>query len=118
MTTIFDKYGGISTFNRLTAIFYQKLLDSPQVSHYFEGINMKLLAEHQSNFLASAMGGPNIYEGRDIKAAHANLNITNEDFAEVILVLEETLEQMNVDSDDIITIVKTVVPFKRDIVHG
>ena len=118
MATLFDKYGGLTTFHKITAMFYQKLLDSPQVSHFFIGIDIKLLTEHQVNFLASALGGPNIYEGRDIKKAHSHLKISQAHFDEVIMVLEETLEEEGVEPKDITTIVNTMIPFKNDIVNA
>ena len=105
MQSLFDKYGGFATFNKLTRLFYQKLLDSPQVAHYFSGVDIPTLAEHQTNFLATALGGPTIYQGTDLKTAHTGLMITSEDFTEVAELLEECLEELDVEPADIKTII-------------
>ncbi|NQZ05835.1 MAG: group 1 truncated hemoglobin [Algicola sp.] len=118
MQSLFDKYGGFATFNQLTRLFYQKLLDSPQVAHYFSGVDIPTLAEHQTNFLATALGGPTIYQGADLKTAHAGLMITNEDFTEVAELLEECLEELGVEPPDINTIINIVAEFKEQIVSG
>ncbi|MFT5397021.1 MAG: hemoglobin [Gammaproteobacteria bacterium] len=118
MTTLFDKYGGIATFHQLTRIFYQKLLDSPQVAHYFDHIDVKALTDHQTNFLAAALGGPSIYTGRDLTTAHQGLSINQEDFDDVLYSLEEALEELNVEAEDIQTILAIVVSFKGQIISA
>ena len=57
MSSLFEKYGGFATLGSLTKLFYQKLLDSLQVAHYFAQTDITLLIEHQTNFLVSALGG-------------------------------------------------------------
>jgi hypothetical protein len=48
----------IGAHTQLTKAFYQKLLDSPLVSHYFDKVNLDKLIEHQTNFIVRALGGP------------------------------------------------------------
>lgn len=118
MQSLFDKYGGFATLNQLTRLFYQKLLDSPQVAHYFSGIDIPTLAEHQTNFLATALGGPAVYTGTELKTAHVGLMITNEDFNEVAELLEECLEELDVEPADIKSIIAIVASYKEQIVSG
>jgi len=56
MTGLFDKYGGLTTFSRLTANFHVKINFSP----YFTGIDVEKLLLHMCVFLAEALGGPKI----------------------------------------------------------
>ncbi|MFT4927815.1 MAG: hemoglobin [Phenylobacterium sp.] len=118
METLFDKYGGFPTFHQLTRIFYQKLLDSPQVAHYFTNIDINALTKHQTNFLATALGGPSLYEGRDLTAAHQGLSINQQDFDEVVYSLEETLEELDVEEQDIKTILAIVDSCKGQIISA
>ena len=41
--TLFDKYGGFTTFSTVVSNFYQKILDSEQLAGYFDGVNMERL---------------------------------------------------------------------------
>jgi truncated hemoglobin YjbI len=66
MQSLFAKYGGFDTFNQLTRLFYQKILDSPQVAHYFSGVDIPTLAEHQTNFLATALSRPTLHKSTDL----------------------------------------------------
>ena len=116
MSSLFEKYGGFATFSQLTKLFYRKLLDSPQVAHFFSHTDIALLTEHQTHFLVSALGGPKPDHQVDLKEAHHSLAIGNEDFNEVIELLEESLEEMSVEPDDIITILTLIQSYKDKIV--
>jgi len=114
--TLFDKYGGFDTFSTIVSNFYKKILDSEQVEHYFRDIDLDRLMSHQTNFLAKALGGPDKYAGKDLALAHANMNISSEDFNEVAELLEEALEESGVKEEDIATILAVIGSFKAQIV--
>lgn len=61
-------------------IFYQRLLGDPAVSDVFRDTDMRRLHAHQRAFLLQALGGPALYSGRDMKTAHEQLHITDEQF--------------------------------------
>jgi hemoglobin len=114
--TLFEKYGGFETLSKVVANFYDKILDSNKVKHYFEGINMDRLMQHQTNFIAKALGGPDKYEGGDLKKMHARFNITEDHFTEVAELLEEALDEAGVESDDTAAIISVVASLKDQIV--
>ncbi len=118
METLFDKYAGYATFSKIITLFYRNLLDSPRVSHYFTNIDLDRLIEHQTNFLAQALGGPPMYNGKDLRIAHTGLGITGAEFNEVVSILEKTLKEMKVERADIITILAIVKEHKKQIVSA
>ncbi len=106
--TLFDQYGGFSTFSAVVSNFYQKIMDSDELATYFDGINMERLMNHQTNFISKALGGPDKYEGRDLKIAHQRFNITIPHFKEVAELLAEALEEAGVKEEDVETIISVV----------
>jgi hemoglobin len=114
--TLFDKYGGFSTVGSIVHSFYEKVMDTDSLLHYFEGIDMERLIRHQTDFLCLLLGGPVNYSGRDLRQAHRRLNITEEDFDLVAELLEETLEESNVEYEDIEAIMSIIVSTKPDII--
>jgi len=114
--TLFSKYGGFETFSTIVSNFYKKVLDSEQIEHYFRDIDINRLISHQTNFLAKALGGPDKYEGKDLALAHAKMNISTEDFDEVVELLEEALEEAGVAAEDIVTILAAIFGLKDQIV--
>ena len=116
MNTLFEKYGGIATFTQITQAFYHKVLDTPQLAHYFTNTNMEQLIDHQSQFLSHALGGPQPIKAIDLKAAHQHLKITEADFNLVAELLSETLQEMQVASDDINEIIAIIAKLKDQII--
>ena len=114
--TLFEKYGGFATFSSVVSNFYQKVLDSEHLAPYFNGIDMEALMDHQTNFIAKALSGPDKYKGRDLKQVHMPLGITSEHFSEVAELLEEALDEAGVATDDVESIITLVASLKDQIV--
>lgn len=114
--TLFDKYGGFDTLSAVVANFYDKVLDSDALKHYFENTNMERLMGHQTKFIAKALGGPDEYKGGNLKAVHARFNITNDHFDEVVELMGEALEEAGVEEQDIGLIAHTVNSLRDQIV--
>jgi len=102
--SLYDKYGGFDTFSMVVGNFYQKILDSEELSPYFETVNMEKLMSHQTQFIATALGGPNKYASVDLKAVHAPYKITVPHFTEVV----ELLDEASVEQEDIASIIALV----------
>ncbi|MEC9283729.1 MAG: group 1 truncated hemoglobin [Bdellovibrionota bacterium] len=114
--SLFQKYGGFETLGKLVHEFYSKLLDDSEIKPYFDGVNLEKLMQHQVNFLGLALGGPNKYEGKDLKTAHGHLKISGEHFSIVAGYLEEVLDEAGVDEQDIDAIMGVVGSTKDDVV--
>jgi len=93
-------------------------MDSDELAPYFDGINMERLMDHQTKFIAKALGGPDKYKGRDLKAVHQKFNITQPDFKEVAELLAEALEEAGVTEDDVGTIISVVASLQDQIVSA
>ena len=99
--TIFDRYGGFAAVRRIVSDFYDRVLDSPVISHHFERVDMKRLLDHQARFISSVTGGPASYTDDHLRRVHARLGITAEEFREMLVLLTETLEDFDFEQADI-----------------
>ena len=99
--TLFEKYGGFASVYPIVNAFYDSVLDSEIVSYMFDDVDMEKLIEHQTLFISELMGGPGSYDDRQLIAAHRNLNITEEEWDEVVTILVSTLQDFSVDEEDI-----------------
>ena len=100
-STIFERYGGFSSVSRVVMSFYERMLDSPSTSRYFDNIDMKRLIDHQTKFIAAMMGGPASYTNEHLEKVHAHLGITEDAFMESIALMRETLEDFDFADEDI-----------------
>lgn len=116
MTTLYDKYGGFTTISKLVQAFYEKVAESEQLAPFFAGVNTQQLIDHQTKFFSDILGGPVKYTGKELKIVHASMGITEAAFSEVADLLEETLEDMDVEEQDIEAILVIIGGVKADIV--
>ena len=114
--TLFEKYGGFATIGDVVHSFYEKIMDTESLEHYFWDVDMNRLMAHQTDFLAMVLGGPSNYSGRSLKEAHRHLKITVEDFLTVAELLEEALEEAGMEDQDIEMVIGIVASTKDDIV--
>jgi len=96
--------------------FYGRLLTDPQTAPFFDGIDLDTLKAHQRTFIAAAIGGSEIYAGRDMAAAHARLTIRNDDFDAFVGHLVDTLTSLGVPGATIAAIGGALAPLRADIV--
>lgn len=114
--SIFERYGGFASISRIVSSFYDKMLNSPLISPYFSKTDMKRLIDHQTKFISSLLGGPVSYTADHIERVHAHLGISEEAFTESMLLMTETLEDHNFESDDIQTVEDEMMSYKNFVV--
>jgi hemoglobin len=108
MSTMFERYGGFAVVSRIVSAFYDKILDSPITSPYFENTDMKTQIDHQTKFISSLMGGPASYTNDMLERVHRPLKVTQEAFDEVAFLLKETFEDFDVEEVDINSIMNEI----------
>jgi len=116
--SLFEKYGGFGSLYPIVGAFYDAVLESEIVSYMFDKVDMQELIEHQTKFLAVAMGGPGTYGDDLLKTGHSGLNINDVEWEEVVKILIGTLRNFNVEEDDISTLVNLIASKQSLIVAG
>lgn len=114
--SIYDEIGGRPAVDAAVSDFYVRVLADPSLAPYFDGVEMDRLKRHQRAFIGMALGGPVVYSGRDMKTAHAGLDITPEAFGAVVQHLAATLASLGVPEATIGTIASALAPLQDDIV--
>lgn len=99
MSTLFEQIGGREAVNAAVDIFYNKVLADQRINKFFEGIDMKDQRRKQILFLTYAFGGPNNYDGQNMRDSHAKLvalGLDDSHFNAVIENLGATLTELGV----------------------
>jgi len=119
--TTFEKYGGFSTVSRVVMTFYEHVLDSDVVGHYFDDVDMAKQVDHQTKFISSLMGGPAAISDERLRVVHHKLNINNEEFKEIARLLSGAMAEHGMSELDISDVIKAVES-KRELIvkraHG
>ena len=114
--SIFERLGQEQGIRGAVDDFYERVVGDPQLAHYFDGVDMRTLRQHQTALLVQVTGGPSAYSGRDLAVAHARLGITPEDFDRVVEHLVGTLTSSGVSGEDIGAIGEALTAHRDEIV--
>ena len=114
--TLLDELGGRDAIEAVVASFYERVLADPSLMHFFKNVSMSRLYQHQIDFFCAALGGSELYKGRNMVAAHAGMQITDAHFDAVAGHLIDTLKSMGVGQGHIDKVVGAVAPLRSQIV--
>lgn len=105
---LFDKYGGLRVLRTVIIDFYDRVLDSDLVGHFFEDVDLARLIDHQTKFFTAVLGGPAEFADQRLANAHAHLKVTHAHFDEIAFLLTETLSEAGFTPEDLETTLATV----------
>jgi hemoglobin len=93
---LYEEIGGPAVLRTAVAVFYQRVLADPALAPWFVGVDMDRLRAHQHAFLTSALGGPNLFAGRDLADAHKGLHVSGAAFDRLTEHLTAALRDLGV----------------------
>jgi methyl-accepting chemotaxis protein len=115
--SLYERLGGKGAIHAAVEQFYERVLADPELRPFFAKTNVKWLKTRQAQFLTQALGGPALYQGQDMKKAHAHLAIEARHFERVAGHLVGTLRALGVPQPLIEEVVAGVAPLAGDIVN-
>lgn len=118
MTSIYEQLGGEAAVDQAVDIFYRKMLLDPRVASYFESVDMDRQRAKQKAFLTMALGGPNAYTGKDMRAAHAGLVARGLNDTHVDIVVEHlgaTLKELGAGAEQIAAVAALANSVRNDV---
>jgi hemoglobin len=114
--SIYESIGGEAAVSEVVERFYANLRCDPIVGMFFEGDDLGGLKSHQRMFLTAALGGPDAYEGRDMRAAHRHLGITDADFDVFVSHLAQALADLEATPEHVADVLAAIGPLRQQIV--
>lgn len=119
--TLFERLGGKPAVEAAVDLFYQKVLADPRIKHFFEGVDMTRLRNHQKTFLTFAFGGLPSYPGQSMRAAHKKLveekGLNDSHFTAVAENLQATLEELGLDEDMVAEVMAIAASTHDDVLN-
>jgi hemoglobin len=131
-TSLFDRLGGEQGIDAIIEDFLPRVLQDPRVDwerktvkrgglfHHGPPVawnptpgNVEALKKHMAQFLSLATGGPPHYDGKEIKSAHAGMNIANPEFDAAVGDLKASLDKLkiaNQEQKELLAIVESTRP--------
>ena len=117
--TLFERLGGDAGVNAIVNDFTTRAMADPRVNWERKGVKDKrlfgrdesaawnpnaqsvaTLKKHLAQFIALATGGPAKYEGKEMRAAHAGMKITNPEFDAAVGDLKASLDKLQIPTQE------------------
>jgi methyl-accepting chemotaxis protein len=114
--TLFEQIGGRDAIVAAVEELYVRLLADDELGSYFTGKDLTRLKNRQVQFFSAALGGPDRYRGRSMRAAHNQLGITQHHFDRVAGHLGDVLAHLGVPGEITEAILDTVSSLSPEIV--
>lgn len=98
-TTLYERMGGYDLIAAFVEDFFGRMAADPELQPLLGGINAAegaRIHQHFVDFFCARTGGPCLYHGRSMSAAHEGLPITDDHFGLVVGHMEDTLEDHGV----------------------
>ena len=116
--SIFDRIGGFKKVRKIVSDFYDRVLENEVLIPYFEDVDMPSLIDHQTKFYATVLGGPASYTDEQLGKIHKGMGITDHAFDVVCELVVETLEDHDLEEDDIQQVQSLLVAKKHLMVES
>jgi hemoglobin len=114
---LYDEVGGDGGIAAAVDNFYERMLDDSLFSRWFESVDLHQLKTHQRAFLAVGLGGPELYDGRSMRAVHSGLGITDEIYTASVVHLGAALTEIGVDARVLRQVVRRIEMMRAAIVE-
>jgi hemoglobin len=115
--SLFDRIGGSAAVDAAVDIFYRKVLTDTRISHFFDTVDMDRQHAKQKAFLTYAFGGPNSYSGKDMRAGHSQMKLTDLHFDAVVENLAATLQELKVPGELIGEVAAIAASTRNDVLN-
>ena len=117
--TLYHRLGGREAIKAVVVDFVANVVADPRVNSRFKGLQPAAVAKLQTNLadqICDATGGPCAYLGRDMKAAHAGMGITDAEWTAAVEDLVKSLNKFKVGAKEQQELLAILGPMKKDIV--
>lgn len=115
--TLFERIGGMPAVHAAVDVFYSKVLGDERINHFFNKTDMVTQSRKLMGFLAYAFGAPMNYSGKNMRQAHASMQLTEEHFNAVAGHLVATLEELGVKQELIDQVVAIALSTRDDVLN-
>ena len=117
--TLYERLGGRHPIAVVVDDFVANMEADPRVNARFKGLQPADVAKLKSNLsdqICEATGGPCSYFGRDMKATHKGMSITDVEWNATVEDLVKALDKNKVPAKDKDELLAALGPMKKDIV--
>jgi hemoglobin len=114
--SLYERLGGKPAINAVVDAFIANVAADGRINGRFANADIPRLKEKLAEQICAGTGGPCRYTGRDMKSAHAGMNISDAEFGALVEDLVKALDQFKVPSREKQELLTILGSMKADVV--
>ena len=114
--SLYSALGETAGITKLADDFVNRLKVDARLAPAFKDTNAKNLKLMLAQQFCKLSGGPCVYEGADMKTAHADMDITKTDFHALVEVLQQSMDATGIAFTTQNQLLALLAPMHRDII--
>ena len=115
--TLYERLGGQPAVEAVVDEFLKRVAADKRINGRFVNTDLPRLRGLLVEFVCSATGGPCKYTGRDMRSAHAGMQLVDEEFSALVEDLVGALDKFNVPKAEKDELLGALGPLAKDIVN-
>lgn len=115
-TPLFERLGGEEGIHALTREVVRLHLQNDAIKYMFEDLDADKVAHRVALFIISGTGGPESYDGPELKVSHAKMGLTNADFLAAGGDVIQAMKNLGYEQNEIDEVICILVSLRDQVV--
>jgi hemoglobin len=115
--TLYQRLGGAERIAAVVDDALDRHAVNPLLAPRFRGKDLPRLKELGTQFFCAGSGGPQKYEGRDMRTAHTGMNVNEQELIAAIDDFVAALQAQGIGQTEVNEVVAILYSFKGDILR-
>ncbi len=115
--TLYDRLGGQQGIKAIVRDVLDNHLKNPIVAIRYQNSDLEKVYNYAVEFFCMGTGGPQQYTGRDMLTIHRGMNISEQEFVEVLDDILAALDKNGIDRDTRNEVLGVLYSMKSEIVR-
>ncbi len=115
--TLYQRLGGVERISSIVEESIDRHTVNPLLAPRFRGKDLPHLKKLGTQFFCAGIGGPQAYEGRDLRVAHAGLNVSEQEFLATVDDIVDALASHGVAQAETNEVVAILYSLKGDVLR-
>ena len=117
MKSLYERLGGTEGITAIASDLIDIHVANPVIAPRYASSDLAKVKHAAATFFVSGTGGPNVYDGKDMLAAHKGMNISNDEFVAFLDDALAALVQNGIGQSEKEEVLSVFFSMKGDIVH-
>lgn len=115
--SLYERLGGAEAIAAVVDDFVDRHAVNPVIAPRFRGKDLPKLKQIGTQFFCMGAGGPQRYEGKDMRAAHSGMNISAEEFMAAIDDIVAAMQARGAGANEINEVVGILYSMRGEVMR-